>query len=117
MTNTVTLPEVSQIFTLATDSESTTSGIAGKCGAIEYSIVEAYSFLTVTAGNISLVSNSMAQINSYTATLQAKLTSYSGVSAAKVTFSVTLTNPCLTTTLAMPANLINMTITSYSGTA
>jgi hypothetical protein len=53
--------------------------IASLCGPIEYSIVEQYSFLTVTAGNISLASNSMANINTYTTTLKAKLTNFSGV--------------------------------------
>jgi hypothetical protein len=84
---------------------------------MQYSIVEAYSFLTVTTGSISLASNSIADVNSYTANLQAKLTNYSGVSAAIVAFSVTLINPCLTTTLALPTTLLNKTITSYNGTA
>jgi hypothetical protein len=79
MTNTVTLPAVFQTFALALDSVSTNFSIADRCGPIDYSIVEAYTFLTVTAGSISLVSNSMADIRSYTATLQAKLTNYSAV--------------------------------------
>ena len=71
--------------------------------------------MTVTAGNISLASNSIADANMYTPTLQAKLTNYSGVSATTVAFSVTLINPCLTTTLALPTTLIAKTITSLSG--
>ena len=59
----------------------------------------------------------MADINTYTATLRAKLTNYSGVTAAIVAFSVTLINPCLTTTLSLPTTLVNKTITSFSGTA
>ena len=57
----------------------------------------------------------MADINTYTATLRAKLTNYSGVTAAIVAFSVTLINPCLTTTLALPTTFIAKTITSLSG--
>ena len=57
----------------------------------------------------------MADINTYTATLRAKLTNYSGVTAAIVAFSVTLINPCLTTTLSLPTTLVNKTITSFSG--
>jgi hypothetical protein len=59
----------------------------------------------------------MAHINIYTATLRAKLTNYSEVEAAEVAFSVTLINPCLTTTLALPTTLVNKTIVLYSGTA
>ena len=117
MNNKVTLPAVSQTFVLATDAKSTTTGVAFLCGQIDYSILEPYSFLTVTAGNISLASNSMDDINLYRATLQAKLRNYPGVSAATVEFDVTLIDPCLTTTLGLPTNLIEKTITSYSGTA
>ena len=60
----------------------------------------------------------MAEVGLYTpTTLKAKLTNYSGVSAATVEFSITLINPCLTTTLALPTTLIAKTITSFSGTA
>ena len=71
----------------------------------------------MTAGNISLASNSMADILGYTAKLRAKLTNYSGVAAATVAFSVTLINPCLTTNLALPTTLIAKTIILLSGTA
>ena len=74
-------------FAPATDSKSTATGNASLCGPIEYSIAEAYSFLTVTSGTISLASNSMADIkpvNFYTPTLQAKLKNYSEVTAASV---------------------------------
>ena len=79
MNNKVTLPAVSQTFVLATDAKSTATGVASLCGPIDYSILEPYSFLTVTAGNISLASNSMDDINLYRATLQAKLRDYPGV--------------------------------------
>ena len=117
MTNTVTLASVSQTFALATDSISTATAIASLCGPIEYSIVEAYSFLPVTAGTINLQSNLMTDIGTYTATLKAKLTNYAGVTPAQVAFSVTLINPCLTTTLALPTVLVATSITSLSGSA
>ena len=79
MTNKVTLAAVSQTFDPALDSVSTTLGIASLCGPIQYSIVEAHLFLTVTEGIISLASNSMDDIDFYTATLQAKLRNYSEV--------------------------------------
>ena len=69
MTNTVFLASVSQTFALATDSISTATAIASLCGPIEYSIVEAYSFLPVTAGTINLQSNLMTDIGTHTATL------------------------------------------------
>ena len=71
----------------------------------------------MTAGNISLASNSMANIGFYTPKLRAKLTNYPSVIAASVEFSATLINPCLTTTLALPTTLKDKTITSFSGTA
>ena len=69
MTNTVSYISVSQSFVLATDSVTIASGITSFCGPIEYSIVEAYSFLTVTTGNLSLGSNFMTDSGMHTATL------------------------------------------------
>ena len=115
MINTVNLTSVSQTFALASESVSTAMSIASLCGPIEYSIVEAYSFVQVAAGSISLGSNSMANIGAHTATLQAKLTNYPGVAAAQVSFSTTLVDPCLTTILALPTTLVIQTITSLSG--
>jgi hypothetical protein len=86
MTNTVTLASISQNFALATDSISTATAIASFCGPIEYSVVQFYSFLTVSAGTITLGSNSMADIGVYTATLQAKLTNFPAVLPALVAF-------------------------------
>jgi hypothetical protein len=65
MTNIISLPSVNQSFALATDSVSIASGLASFCGPIEYEIAEAYSFLTVTAGNLSLGSNSISDIRTY----------------------------------------------------
>jgi hypothetical protein len=71
MTNNVFFASVSQSFALATDSVTILSGIASFCGPIQYSIIEIYPFLYVTAGYISLGSNSMTDIGTYTATLKA----------------------------------------------
>ena len=48
----------------------------------------------------------MTDKGTHTATLQAKLTNYAGVAPKQVAFSVTLVNPCLTTTLALPTTLV-----------
>ena len=117
MTNTVTLPSVSQSFALANNSISTATAIATLCGPFEYSIVEAYSFLPVIAGTINLQSNLMTDIGTYTATLKAKLTNYAVVTPAQVALSVSLVNPCLTTILALPTVLVATSITSLSGSA
>ena len=57
----------------------------------------------------------MPDVGFYTVKLRAKLTSYPSITAATVEFSVTLTNPCLTTSLALPTTLVNKTITAFSG--
>ena len=57
----------------------------------------------------------MTEIGTYTATLEAKLTNYAGVTPAQVALEVTLVNPCLTTTLALPTVLVATSITSLSG--
>ena len=57
----------------------------------------------------------MTDIGTYTATLKAKLTNYAGVTPAQVSFSVTLVNPCLTTTLALPTIFVATSIISFSG--
>ncbi len=101
----------------ASDLKSTATGVASLCGPIQYSIAEAYSFLTVTSGNISLSSNSMTDINTYRPNLNAKLTNYPGVAAASIEFFVTLINPCLTTILSLPTTFLDKTITSCIGMA
>ena len=115
MTNTVNLSSVSQTFALASDSVSTAMSITSLCGPIEYSIAEGYSFMQVTAGTISLGSNSMADVGTHTATLKAKLTNYPAVAPALVSFSTTLIDPCLSTTITLPTTLVAETITSLSG--
>jgi hypothetical protein len=49
-------------------------------------------------------------------TLSAKLISYSAVTAATKTFTATLVDPCLTTSLTLPTVMVNFSI-SYGGTA
>jgi hypothetical protein len=71
--------------------------------------------LTVTTGTITLGSSDMTKIGFYKANLRAKLSNYLLVTEAIVEFSVTLINPCLTTSLALPINLQPETITAFSG--
>jgi hypothetical protein len=94
MTNSINLASVSQSFVVPTNSISTAINNSSFCGPFEYSIVEAYSFIIVTAGNISLQSNLMTDIGTYTATLEVKLTNYSGVTPKTIEFSVELLHPC-----------------------
>ena len=47
--------------------------------------------------------------------MNVKLASFADVKAEQVKFWVTLTNPCLTTTLSLPTTLAPVTITSTSG--
>jgi len=92
MTHTITHAAVTQPFSLGTDSESVKYGIPSLCGPIEYSIVEAHSFVSVTsttsAGTISVQSSLLSNIGTYTATLEAKLTNYPEVAPAQVPFTI-----------------------------
>ena len=52
----------------------------------------------------------------HSATFRAKLTNYSSyVANVEIGFQITITNPCLTTTLTLPTALTAVTITSLSG--
>ena len=59
----------------------------------------------------------MANIGTYTATLSVTLVSYTGVTAATKSFSVTLIDPCLSTVLTLPTTLTAFSITVGSGVA
>ena len=90
------------------------------CGPIEYTIVEAYSFVSIASaadpGTISVQSSLLSDANTYTATFQAKLTNYPLVAPVEITFTITLVDPCLTTSLSLSTTLTAVTITSLSGT-
>ena len=109
-----------QTFGLATDSYSNSVSTPNSCGPFEYSIVEGYSFVSISTaanpGTISVQSNSMANINTYTATLKVKLKNYPGVAPIQVAFQIQLVDPCLTTVLSLPTTLTAATIVSMSGT-
>ena len=119
MSATITQAAATQQFGLATDSYSTSKGIPNSCGPFEYSIVEAYSFVSISTasnpGTISVQSNLMADINTYTATFQVKLTNYPEVAPVQVAFQIQLVDPCLTTVLALPTTLTAASIVSMSG--
>jgi hypothetical protein len=118
MTGTVYGTAVTQTFVLATDSLSTSTAITNLCGSFSYTITPT-GFLTVngSTGVITLSSTNMAQIGTYSATLTAKLASYTAVVGATKSFSVTLVDPCLTTTLTLPTTIAAFSITAFSGVA
>lgn len=92
MTHTITQAAATQTFSLGSDSASILLGIPSLCGPIEYSIVEAYSFVSVTItsnpGTISVQSSLLSDVGTYTATLEAKLTNYPAVAPVQITFSI-----------------------------
>jgi hypothetical protein len=72
----------------------------------------------VSAGNpgvITVQTNSLSDVGTYTATLDVKLTNYSTVAHFKASFSITIGDPCLTTMLALPTTLLPVQIASLSG--
>ena len=83
-------------------------------------MAEGYTFVSVTSlsnpGTISIQTSMLADAGVYTATLDAKLTSYPAVTHAQVIFTITVIDPCLTTTLTLPTVLAPVTITAMSGT-
>ena len=119
MTHIVTQAPATQNFSLGVDSKSVQTGVPNLCGPIEYSIVEAYTFATITytseTGTISIASDKMSDIGVKMATFQAKLTNYPNVAPVQVTFTINLIDPCLSTVLTLPTTLTDVTIGSMSG--
>ena len=108
----------SQTFGLGTDSKSVLTGISGFCGPIEYSITQAYSFATIvisTSGTITVQTSQISDVGVHSATFDAKLTNYPAVAHVQIGFTITISNPCLSTTLTLPTTLTAVTITSLSG--
>jgi hypothetical protein len=66
-------------------------------------------------GAISVQTTSLAHVGLHSVTFEAKLTNYAEVTPLLATFSVNITNPCLTTILSLPTTLAPITITSLSG--
>lgn len=99
---------------MATDAVSKNSKITNACGPYVYYIKEAYPFLTVdnTLMKMTLQTNNMTYIGVYTATFSVGLVDYPLVPPATTTFSVTLKDPCLVTTLALPS-IQTFTITAF----
>ena len=108
----------SQTFALdGTNSKAALTSISSLCGPIEYSIVEGYSFVTVDAvnGKILVQTNLTSNAAVHSANFRAKLKNYPDVASVDIGFQITITNPCLTTTLTLPTTLTAVTITSLSG--
>lgn len=74
--------------------------------------------LTTTSdpGVISVHTNSLSDVNTHNARLKVKLTNYAAVAAVEIAFTITITNPCFSTSLTLPTTLTAVTITSKSGT-
>ena len=90
MTQTVTLPAITQ-STVATDDLSTTTAIANACGLYHFEILDPalYPFVTVdpTTGVISVQTNDMTFAGqSFIISLQVTLVDYPAVTAAVATF-------------------------------
>jgi hypothetical protein len=104
---------------LGTDSKSVLTAIPSFCGPIAYSIVEGYSFVSLSSlsnpGTISIQTNKLSDAGVYTATFDALLTTYPTVAHAEIVFTITIIDPCLTTMLALPTALAPVTIVAMSG--
>jgi len=116
VTYTVTTAAITSAFAVATDDVSTLSGIVGVCGPYTYTILEGYSFTLVDSAlaTLTVVTNIMADIGVYTATMEAKLTNYPAAAPVLVSFSITIVDPCLTTVVTLPA-LVAFTISAFDG--
>jgi hypothetical protein len=69
----------------------------------------------VNPGVISVQTNSLANVGTFSATLDVKLTNYSSVTHFKASIAITIIDPCLTTTLSLPTLLLPVQIASLSG--
>ena len=89
------------------------------CGPLVYAIPEAYSFATITTsatqGTITVSTSSKLDCGAHQATLEVSLQNYPLVVHAKIQFTITITDPCLTTTLTLPTTLQAVSITSMTG--
>jgi hypothetical protein len=114
MTMTAFSTAVTQTFTVATDSLSTSTGIASLCGAFSYTISPT-GFITISGTTITVNAASLTYVGSYTAVLTATLASYPAVTVANKSFAVTIVDPCLTTVLTLPTTFSNFSFTAFSG--
>jgi hypothetical protein len=118
MSYVVAQPASSQTFALdGTNSKAALTSISSLCGPIEYSIKEGYSFATIDAvnGKILVQTDLTSDADVHSATFRAKLKNYPDVACVDIGFQITITDPCLTTTLTLPTTLTSVTITSRSG--
>jgi hypothetical protein len=89
-----------QNFEFATYTTTPEYSVANICGGLSYSITPT-SILSVDSatGLINFSSSSMVDIGVYSATLSATLTDHPDAIAATKTFTATLVDPCLTTSI------------------
>lgn len=64
---------------------------------------------------MTLQTNDMTKIGTYTATFSASLSNYPLVPPAQLTIAITLVDPCLTTTLTLPTALTSFSIAAFDG--
>jgi hypothetical protein len=104
MTNTILAIGVTQTAPNPTNSVSLWVN-AAFCGAYTFALSGTYPYLTINSstGLLTLASSSLADVGPHTVTLLVTLTSYPTVTAASVTFTATLNDPCPTTSIAMTA--------------
>ena len=119
MSYTIAAAASTQTFALGTNSKAVQLTDPTLCGPIEYSITEMYSFVTLNSSTnpatISVQSNLIPDTGVYSATLHAKLLNYPSVTPVDIGFSITMINPCLTTTLNLPTAISAVTISALSG--
>lgn len=100
MTSIVLVNADTQNFESANYTTTPEYSVANICGGLSYSITPT-SILSVdgATGLINLSSSSMVDIGVYSATLSATLTDHPDAIAATKTFTATLVDPCLTTSI------------------
>jgi hypothetical protein len=105
MTNTILAAAVTQTAPTPTNSISVSQSNSALCGAYTFALSGTYPYLTINSstGLLTLSSNSLADVGPHTVTLLVTLTSYPTITAASVTFTVTLNDPCPTTSISMTA--------------
>ena len=86
----------------ANDSVSTRLSITKFCGNYVWSLVETISGLSInpTTGLITVSTINLANVGTYTATIQVGLSSYPDVAKASVGITIRMLNPCLTATIS-----------------
>jgi hypothetical protein len=112
MTFTTSQVASTQTFALGTDSKSA-SILAGLCGPLAYTIVEGYSFVTVSSatspGSISVFTNNIADVGLHPTTFKISLTRYTMVPSVQISFAITIVLSDCDASIIQPVSLAPMT--------